>query len=211
MERVVCIVIGYAFGLIQTAYIIGKIKGIDIREHGSGNAGTTNMMRVLGKKAGFITGFVDVLKCILAVIIIMGIYRGNECLDLLKIYAAAGVMLGHDFPFYMNFRGGKGVAVTAGMVIAFGDMRLILIGILCFFLPAYLSHHISVGSLCLASSFLIGIIVLGQMGTFGLGPSQLTEMYLITAGMTALTFYQHRENIVRLINGTESKVWVKKE
>ena len=210
MERVVCILIGYGFGLIQTAYIIGKIKGIDIREFGSGNAGTTNTMRVLGKKAGFATAITDIAKCIAAVIVVWLIYRGSDHFALLKVYTALGVMLGHDFPFYMGFRGGKGAAVTAGMVIAFGDIRLILIGVVCFFLPAYLSHHISVGSLCLSVSFLIGIVVLGQTGAFGMTSAQLAEMYLVTAVTTALTFFQHRSNIVRLIHGNESTVWIKK-
>lgn len=210
MERIVCIVIGYVFGMIQTSYIIGKTKGIDIRDYGSGNAGTTNTMRVLGKKAGFATVIVDILKCIAAVLVVWAVYRGSDHMALLKIYTAAGVVLGHDFPFYMGFHGGKGIAATAGMIIAFGDFRLILIGIVCFFVPAYLSHHISVGSLCLSASFLIGIIIRGQLGCYGMSAAHLAEMYLVVAALTALAFFQHRANIVRLINGTESLVWVRK-
>ena len=211
MERLLCIVIGYLFGMIQTSYIIGKIKGIDIRDFGSGNAGTTNSMRVLGKKAGFITVIVDIAKCIAAVAIVYAIFKDSDHRVLLKAYTAAGVVLGHDFPFYMRFHGGKGIAATAGMIIAFGDIRLIGIGVACFFLPAYLSHHISVGSLCLSASFLIGIIVFGEMGSYGMSAGYRIEMYLVVAALTALAFFQHRENIARLIKGTESRVWDKKK
>lgn len=210
MERVVCIVIGYLFGMIQTSYIIGKTKGIDIRDYGSGNAGTTNTMRVLGRKAGFITVIVDILKCIAAVLVVLAIYKNSDHAALLKIYTSAGVILGHDFPSYMNFHGGKGIAATAGMMIAFWDIPLLVIGIACFFIPAYLTHHISVGSLCISASFLIGVIIRGQMGVYGMTAGQLTEMYIVVAALTALAWFQHRSNIRRLMNGTESRVWVRK-
>lgn len=212
MERVICIVIGYLFGIIQTSYILGKkTKGIDIRDYGSGNAGTTNTMRVLGKKAGFVTVIIDILKCIAAVLVVTAVFRGSDHMALLKIYTAAGVVLGHDFPLYMGFQGGKGIAATAGMIIAFGDIRLMLIGIVCFFVPAYLTHHISVGSLCLSAEFLIGIIICGELGSYGLAKGYRVEMYIIVALLTVLAFFQHRANIKRLMNGTESTVWVRKK
>jgi glycerol-3-phosphate acyltransferase PlsY len=107
-------VIGYAFGMIQTAYFYGKMKGIDIRKHGSGNAGTTNTLRVLGPKAGFTVLFGDMLKCAIAVWLVGWIFGSMypEHMYLLKIYTAFGAILGHDFPFYMNFKGGKGIAAT---------------------------------------------------------------------------------------------------
>lgn len=211
MERVICIVIGYLFGMIQTSYILGKVtKGIDIRDYGSGNAGTTNTMRVLGRKAGFITVIVDILKCIAAVAVVMAIFKGSDHMALLKIYTAAGVILGHDFPFYMGFHGGKGIAATVGMILAFGDLWLMVISIACFFIAAYLTHYISFGSLCLTASFLIGVIIRGQTGAYGLTAPQLAELYILVAALTALAWFQHRSNIRRLLNGTENKVWVKK-
>ncbi len=207
MERVVCIVIGYLFGLIQTSYFIGKIKGLDIRDYGSGNAGTTNAMRVFGRKLGFVTVAVDIFKCIAAVLVTWAIYHGHDAALMLRIYTAAGVVIGHDYPFFMKFHGGKGIAATAGMIIAFGDWRLILLGVICFFVPARLTHHISVGSLCLSSCFLIGLIVLGQAGSYGMAQPRLTEMYIVVAVLTALAFFQHRGNIRRLAEGTERRVW----
>ena len=90
MERVICLIIGYAFGLFQTAYFYGKLHGIDIREHGSGNAGTTNTLRVLGTRAGMIVLVVDIAKCILAVLVTTWIFGGiyPDELYLLKMYTA---------------------------------------------------------------------------------------------------------------------------
>ena len=121
MFRLWCVLIGYVFGTISTAFIYGKIKGVDIREHGSGNPGTTNSFRVLGKKAGAIVLLCDVLKAVLAVVVTWLIFgRTNpDILYLVKIYTALGVVIGHDFPFYMKFKGGKGIACMVGYGISF--------------------------------------------------------------------------------------------
>lgn len=116
MERLICLAVGYVCGLFQTGYLVGKMNHIDIRKEGSGNSGTTNALRVLGWKAGIFTFLGDVLKCVAAYFIVRFMYRGSDCLPLLVMYAGAGVTLGHNFPFYMNFKGGKGIAVMAGLV-----------------------------------------------------------------------------------------------
>ena len=109
MERVICLLIGYVFGLFQTAYFYGKAKGIDIRKYGSGNAGTTNALRVLGTKAGLIVLAGDCLKCIVAVCITKALFTTGhpENIYLLCLYTGAGAIIGHNFPFYMGFKGGK--------------------------------------------------------------------------------------------------------
>ena len=129
MSRLLSLLIGYCFGLFQTSYFYGKLHGVDIRTMGSGNAGTTNALRSLGAKAGLITLAGDVCKCILAVLVMYLLIGKNhpEILPLLKVYTAFGVIIGHDFPFYMHFRGGKGIAATGGMILSFGDWRLILL------------------------------------------------------------------------------------
>ena len=101
MERLICIAIGYVFGLFQTSYIYGKMHGIDIRKCGSGNAGTTNMLRTMGTKAGAITLLGDAFKCVISVLVVRTLFRTQyaEILPLLSIYTAAGVILGHNFPF----------------------------------------------------------------------------------------------------------------
>lgn len=118
MERIICLVIGYACGLLQSGYLVGKMHHIDIRKAGSGNSGSTNALRVMGLKAGLMTFAGDVLKCFAAVLIVRAIYHGSNILPLLMMYAGAGVTLGHNFPFYMNFKGGKGIAVMAALVVS---------------------------------------------------------------------------------------------
>ena len=95
-----------------------KLHHIDIRKSGSGNAGSTNALRVMGWKAGLMTFAGDVLKCFAAVLIVRGLYHGSNCLALLMMYAGAGVTLGHNFPFYMKFKGGKGIAVMAALAVS---------------------------------------------------------------------------------------------
>jgi glycerol-3-phosphate acyltransferase PlsY len=212
MERVISLLIGYCFGLFQTSYLYGRSRGIDIRKSGSGNAGTTNALRTLGLKAGLVTMGGDVGKCIIAVIVTWLMFRTShpEMVPLLKIWTAAGVILGHDFPFYLKFKGGKGIAATGGMIISFGDLRLIAIGIIVFFGFFFLTHYVSLGSLMLSVEFLIGIIVFGQRGSYAMPQPLLTEMYVIVALLTALAFYGHRGNIGRLLAGNERKTYLSK-
>ncbi len=215
MERVCCLLLGYVFGMIQTAVFYGRIKGVDIRKMGSGNAGTTNTLRVLGTKAGFIVLFGDMIKCILAIMIATHIFRDSNIIYLLKIYTAFGCVLGHDFPFFLKFKGGKGIAVTSGYIIAMG-WQYVLVGLLAFLVPFNITHYVSLGSLCLYSCFFIQLIVEGQTGMFGTGmdmmtQSALVEMYAIAAVMTFLAFYQHRNNIRKLIAGNERKTYLFKK
>lgn len=207
MERLICLAVGYCFGLIQTSYIFGKIKGFDIRKRGSGNAGTTNAIRTMGWKWGMLTLLVDVFKCIAAVLIMRAVYSGSDIRLLLGMYTAAGVILGHNFPVYLKFKGGKGIAATVGMIISFADWRLIVAAIICFFVPFLITRYVSLGSLALSASFLIGMIISGQAGHYGMAQSALIEMYILTAALTALAYFQHRKNIKRLIDGCENKLF----
>lgn len=213
MERIICLAIGYVFGLFQTAYIYGKMRGIDIRQHGSGNAGTTNTLRVLGTKAGLIVFAGDVLKCIFAVVL-SGILFGKSHPDmiyLLKLYAAAGAILGHNFPFYLNFKGGKGIAATAGLILSFHP-TFIPVGVLMFFGAFLTTHYVSLGSLLVYAAFIVQIIVSGQLGLFpGMTEAELMEMYIIAAFLTVMAYYKHRENIKRLLKGEERKTYLFKK
>ena len=127
-ERLICLLVCYVFGLFQTSYIIGKMHKTDIREHGSGNAGTTNALRTFGKKAGAMTLLGDCLKCVLAIVAVRLIFRNSaaDVMPLLAIYAAAGCVLGHNFPINLGFRGGKGIAASVGFLIAF-DWRIFVL------------------------------------------------------------------------------------
>ena len=208
--RIICLIIGYGFGLFQTSYILGKMKGIDIRDSGSGNAGTTNALRILGKKAGAITFACDILKCILAVLITWLIFHSThaEIVPLLKIWTSAGVTLGHVFPFYMNFKGGKGIAPMGGMIIAFGDWHLIVIGVLVFFGLVFLTHYVSVASMTLITLFFVEMAVGNILGLYGMLPRDRVELLMIVLGLTALGIYEHRGNLLRLLQGNERKTYL---
>ncbi|CDD47358.1 glycerol-3-phosphate acyltransferase [Firmicutes bacterium CAG:534] len=212
MERIVCILIGYVFGLFQTSFFYGKMKGIDIREHGSGNAGTTNTIRVLGTKAGLLVLAGDILKCILAILLCGALFDASHPQEvyLLKLYAAAGAILGHNFPFYLHFKGGKGIAATAGLILAFHPY-FIPVGVILFFGAFLTTHYVSLGSLLVYAGLMIQMVVCGQMGLFHAPQAILNEMYILTALLTALAYYKHRENIVRLVKGQERKTYLTKK
>lgn len=213
MERIICLLIGYVFGLIQTAYLYGKAHGIDIRQHGSGNAGTTNTMRVLGTKAGLVVLLGDCLKCIAAVVLVRFIFGGShpDTIYLLCLYTGAGAILGHDYPFYMGFRGGKGIAATAGLILSFHPYFIVM-GVVIFFGIFFTTHFVSLGSLLVYAGFVIEMIICGQNGVFaGMTQPLLNEMYILSLLMAGLAYFQHRENIVRLIHGNERKTYLSKK
>ena len=185
MIRVVCVLIGYIFGLFQTSYIYGKMKGIDIRKHGSGNAGTTNTLRVMGKKAGAIVLFCDIMKTGLAMTLVR-------------------------FLFYLHFKGGKGIACTAGLIIFFHPY-MILPEVITFFGTFFLTHYVSLGSLLVQIVLIAEMIIFGQMGLFGMSQGALIELYIVTALLAMLAFWEHRANIGRLIHKTERKTYLSKK
>ena len=201
--------IGYVFGLFQTAYLYGKLHGIDIRNYGSGNAGTTNTLRTLGTKAGLIVLLGDIMKCILAIVLTNMLFQNShpDEIYLLKIYAAAGAILGHNFPFYLHFKGGKGIAATAGMILSFHPW-LIPMGVILFFGTFFTTHYVSLGSLLVYAGFMIELVVLGQMGIFGMSQEALIEMYVIAGFLTVMAYYKHKDNIKRLLGGTERKTYL---
>ena len=217
MERLICLAVGYVCGLFQTGYLVWKMNHMDIRKKGSGNAGTTNALRVLGWKAGVITFFGDVLKCVAAFLVTYFMYRGSDVMPLLAMYAGAGVTLGHNFPFYMNFKGGKGIAVMAGLVVVNSfwhlpaSLLLIPITLACFLVPVVVTRYISVGSLAAYTVFWIEMVMIGRMGWFQMETARCYELYIVLFLLTALAWYRHRQNLKRLANGTENKFGAKKK
>ena len=216
MERVLCLLIGYIMGHFQTAVLYGKLKGVDIRKVGSGNAGTTNTLRVMGPKAGLVVLLGDMLKCMLAIFVTYLIFGRNnpELIVFYMTYTAAGAVLGHDFPLHLGFKGGKGIACTAGYTIYLGIQYtpwFIVMGLVSFFLPLNIFHIVSVCSLTYYTALLVMTIVYGQMGFFGAPQGALIEVYVILALLTALAFYQHRGNIKKLLAGKERKTYIFKK
>lgn len=204
LARIIALIIGYMAGLFQTGYIYGKSQGIDIREHGSGNSGTTNTLRTLGWKAGTITFLGDCAKAVIAVVIVHFLFNGMDGLKLVELYAGFGAVLGHNFPCYLKFKGGKGIACTAGVIIAVCPLAapvclLLFIGIVL------VTRYVSLGSILMVIAFLIQTIVFNHMGWLGIDGAYRLEFDIVVACFTAMGIWRHKTNIKRLMNGTENK------
>lgn len=216
--RICCIIIGYLFGLFQTGYIYGKMNNVDIRDYGSGNAGTTNALRVLGKKAGAITYMGDMLKALLAgllvrLVLVMAFDMDSDFIFIALLYTGLGVVLGHNYPFYMNFKGGKGIAATSGVILSLGDWKLAVLAFLTFVIICLITRYVSLSSICMVVGFMVEFIIFSQLDITGISKysDYLAECYILVILFTAMAVFRHKENIVRLIKGTERKLGQKKE
>ena len=192
---IICIAVGYVFGCFQTGYFYGKLKGVDIREHGSGNSGATNTLRVLGKKAGIITYLGDAIKAVAAILITHYlIFPSFESVELIKMYTGLGVVLGHNYPFYLKFKGGKGIATTSAVMVCLNPIFFIP-GLIVFFGTFALTRYVSVASLALSTACVI-MVIIAYPGNW--------HLFILSLIFCLLAFWRHRENIKRLINGTEN-------
>ena len=182
----------YFIGNISPATLVAKAAGIDIRKEGSGNPGTTNVLRVLGKKAAIATLLIDVLKGVVAVM--LGRIVGNEWLGVLCGFV---VFLGHIWPICFRFKGGKGIATAFGVLLAVDP----IVGLLCLavaLLGAAVSKRMSIGSIAgaIALPLLIGYFK--------------PEFVIVFSAMAVIVIIKHRKNIVRIIKGEEPKLNLKK-
>ncbi len=213
MFRLVCLLIGYICGLLQTSYIIGRINHIDIREHGSGNAGTTNAMRVMGARAGVVTLICDCLKCVVAILIVRYLYvaamPGNMIL-LPCLYAGTGCILGHNFPFYLHFKGGKGIAASVGLAISI-DIRLFLICAIVFFILFFVTHYVSLSSICAYWASFVVMITFCWSGIYQIPTETKIECCVLMGFLAFLATMRHWENLVRLTHGNENKFYLIKK
>ena len=204
--RIIAIVLGYVFGLFPTGPLVARSHQTDLRKSGSGGTGVTNSIRTMGWKAGVIVAIGDCFKAILVMLVVWLIYR-NICPDmvrLLMLYSGLGAALGHNFPFYAKFKGGKGIACSVGIVFGF-DWRMFPICTILFFLPIIPTGFMSLGSLSMISALFVQIVVFGQMGWLKIASEFLPEVYVVAAVITGLGYFMHRENLKRLANGTERK------
>ena len=211
MLRILLLIIGYFIGNIETGYIFGKIHKMDIRNYGSGNAGATNTLRVLGAKAGLVVFLGDFCKSLIPCLVVRFIFRDNVSLSYIyMLYIGLGVVLGHNFPFYLGFKGGKGVASTAGIIMAL-DIRIAVVCLIVFIITVAITRYVSLGSI-FVMIILIGMshfLVKFSYG-FGDGASPM-EFRLLTAAIGLLSIFMHRANIKRLLNKTENKIGKKVE
>ncbi|MCD8369340.1 MAG: glycerol-3-phosphate 1-O-acyltransferase PlsY [Clostridiales bacterium] len=210
MERVICLVYGYVFGLLQSGYLYSRSKGMDIRNYGSGNSGSTNVLRVMGKRAAAIVFIGDAGKMIIACLLTRYLFRNQpDHMYLYLLYTAFGVILGHNFPFYMGFKGGKGIAATAGL-FASTDWRLAVVCLVVFAVTVAVTRYVSLGSILIVTVFFLWMVCFGRRGDYGLAGSVLLEFDAIAFLIMAMAVWRHRANIRRLISGTENKVGAKK-
>ena len=210
MGRVLCLVMGYVFGLFQTGYLYGKMNHIDIRNYGSGNSGTTNALRVLGKKAGLIVFAGDFLKTVFACLAARIIFKASPDTDLYVLYAGLGVVLGHNFPCYLHFKGGKGIASMAGILVSM-DWRVTLVCASLFLGAVILTRYVSLGSILVVTAFFIQMVFFGLRGDYAVAEGDRMEFFAVAGVLMVMAIWRHRANIRRLLKGTENKLWGNKE
>ena len=210
IKIIICLIIGYVFGCFSTGYFVGKANNIDIRSKGSGNAGATNTLRTLGWKAGLTTLLGDAFKAAIPILVFrLFLYPNMENIETIwqvyGLYIALGVTLGHNFPFYLNFKGGKGIAVFAGTIIGITDWKYTLIAASVFVVIVYFTRYVSLGSLIVVWALPIYITL------FLRDTSAFIHMLILSLIFVVLAYVRHSGNIQRLLTGTERKLGASKE
>ena len=193
----------YLIGSIPAGYIAGRVAGIDIRTAGSGNIGATNVTRTLGKSYGYPVFAVDFLKGLAAVIISVSMGQCAQPIsvpvELFGIVAAVCCVLGHSFPVWLRFKGGKGVATSAGAL--FGLMpRAALIAVAVWLITFYLTRYVSVASMAAALAVPVTILTMMFLGQTG-----GTALLYFSICLAAVVIIRHRSNLSRLARGTEPR------
>jgi glycerol-3-phosphate acyltransferase PlsY len=201
---IVLAVVAYLLGSIPSAVWIGKhFYGIDIREHGSHNAGTTNMLRVLGRRAALPVFVIDFLKGFVAVTLSNLVFYHNTSLNdlyLVKILLVVAAVLGHIFPLFAGFKGGKGVATMAGAVMGV-DPAGVMVCLAVWVAMLMLTHYVSLSSMIAGATFPIVMMISPKTN----GSLAMIIFSFVVAIMLVIT---HRKNIKRLREGTESKIYI---
>lgn len=202
------LLLGYLLGSFPTGYLVAKAKGIDIRTVGSGNIGATNAFRILGKGPGSFVLLMDAVKGGLAcaglpaLVSLLGFGRelSPTAMEWLRLLAGFSAILGHNYTCWLGFKGGKGIATSAGVLLALVPMALLII--LGVFLVTFgLSRYVSLGSVLAAASL--------PFAAWATGASR--PVLGVTTAMAILAIYKHRANIQRLLAGTENRIGSKKE
>lgn len=207
MERLIYLLLGYLCGLFQSGYIVSKLVGVDLRNLGSGNMGATNSLRVMGKKLGALVFVGDFLKALIPCILISYFYKESSYRYIYILYTGLGVVLGHIYPFYLNFKGGKGIASTAGILCAL-DLRMTLVCFVIFLLTVFITRYVSLSSILVMLSFIMMSILASKNIIF------IYEIYyvlgleyiLLVVIISFVAIFKHKDNIKRLLRGNENKI-----
>ena len=211
IARLISVLIGYCFGLLLFGQMYSRSKNVDITTKGSGNVGTTNILRNFGWKGAAITFFGDAFKLIFAVLLVWVIFRDRypEGVRLLELYAGFGAILGHNHPFYMkHFKGGKGIACTAGLLLAFCAIEIPAC-LIIFVATVALTRYVSLGSILVCIAFFVQTVLFGQLGWLNVTTTYRAEIYILAAVISLMGIVRHRENIGRLLHGNENKLSLK--
>ncbi|MCB9210136.1 MAG: glycerol-3-phosphate 1-O-acyltransferase PlsY [Ignavibacteriales bacterium] len=212
------IILSYLVGSIPVSIILTKlVKGVDVRDFGSGNAGGTNVSRVLGKKYGILTIILDAMKGVIAVVFISRLYFGNfpfpnttpfDDFTLIQIIAGITAVIGHIWTIFAGFKGGKGIATGLGVLVSIVTLDLLLaLGV--FFVVMYISKYISLASISAAVS--VPIIMVVRENIFGVNIPSYHTLLPFVIGLALLIIYTHRANLERLLSGNENKISLSKK
>ncbi|MGD1006169.1 MAG: glycerol-3-phosphate 1-O-acyltransferase PlsY [Ignavibacteriaceae bacterium] len=207
------ILLSYLVGSIPTSIIVSKLtKGIDIRDYGSGNAGGTNVMRVLGWKQGLVVIILDSLKGVLAVIVIARLHYGAipftnvtpfDDFTLIQIIAGIAAVIGHVWTVFAGFRGGKGIATALGMLLMISTIdMLVAVGI--FIVVVFVSRYVSLGSILGAIAVPLTLVI--RENVFNVNIPNYSTLLPFIILVSLIVIFTHRKNVVRLINGNEHKL-----
>ena len=212
VECILMAIIAYLIGSVNFSVIISKkIAGFDVREKGSGNAGSTNMLRSVGKKAAAVTLLCDILKGVVAIIIsvLVGNIVKEANRELLLQVAGIAVVIGHTFPIFFGFKGGKGVATSLGILL----MTNWQIGLICLVFAIVLivlTRMVSLGSCAAAILFPVLTLFINNSYTILTEGKNGNTYFVYSVILAIIVLYNHRSNIQRLMNGTENRISFKK-
>jgi acyl phosphate:glycerol-3-phosphate acyltransferase len=203
---ILTVLIAYLLGSIPTGFLVAKARGIDIRTVGSGNIGATNVFRILGKAAGVLVLVVDAAKGWLAVFVVAKLFSGwfypeagAPAQEWFRLGAGVAAILGHNYTCWLHFKGGKGIATSAGVLVALVPVPLLIV--LGVWLVVFaLSRYVSLASISAAFTLPFAAWAFGESRT----------IIFVTAALAALAIYKHKANIQRLLNGTENRIGAKK-
>lgn len=204
--KILFLLLSYLIGAIPFGFLIGKMKGVDIRNFGSKNIGATNTGRVLGRKYAFLAFFLDTLKGALFTFLFRFGIISSEYLVLSPALYGFLAVLGHTFPVYLNFKGGKAVATSGGLILGYCPWLLVIV-VLIFSITLLITKMVSIGSLVASFSALVGTLILYFVKKDPIFNLDIDIYFFIFAFLaTAIIFIRHKQNIKRIIEKSESKV-----
>lgn len=197
----------YLIGSFPSGYLIGKSQGIDIRQHGSGNIGATNVLRVMGKKWGYLVFFCDALKGFIAVKI--GVWLASSAgaeATLAAVMAGICCIIGHNYTVWLRFKGGKGIATSIGVLLAIVPIMIVLLVLVVWLAVFFVWKYVSLASICAALSLPVAVLALFPVVAHG----NYWVLVIFSLIVAALAVWRHRPNIDRLLQGKENRFGTKR-